>query len=47
MTKKWFRLLARMNKALLPKLWHRDLTRLTPLQKVLVAWRFYVTRNSL
>lgn len=47
MRKTWFRLLARLNKALLPKLWNRDLARLTPLQKAIVGWRYYVTRNSL
>lgn len=47
MRKSLFRLLARLNKALLPKLWNRDLARLTPLQKTIVGWRYYVTRNSL
>jgi hypothetical protein len=42
-----FRFLARLNKAVLPKLWDRDLARLTPLQKALVGWRYYVTRNAL
>lgn len=42
-----FRLLARLNKALLPKMWHKDLLRLTKLQKLIVAWRIWVTKNSL
>jgi hypothetical protein len=42
-----FRVLARLNKALLPKLWDKDLFRLTKLQKLIVAWRYYVTKNSL
>lgn len=42
-----FRVLARMNKWLLPKLWDKDLTRLTKLQKLLVAWRYWVTCNAL
>ena len=42
-----FRLLARLNKALLPKLWDKDLTRLSRAQKLLVAWRYWVTRNAL
>ncbi|HRF78546.1 MAG TPA: hypothetical protein PL070_00530 [Flavobacteriales bacterium] len=42
-----FRVLAKLNKALLPKLWDKDLLRLTKLQKMIVAWRYYVTKNSL
>ncbi|MCC6576530.1 MAG: hypothetical protein IT228_04225 [Flavobacteriales bacterium] len=42
-----FRLLARLNKAVLPKLWDKDLARLTKPQKLLVAWRYWVTRNAL
>ena len=42
-----FRLLARLNKLLLPKLWNRDLARLTPMQKGIVAWRYWVTCNAL
>lgn len=47
MKKPLFRLLARLNKALLPKLWDKDLTRLSKWQKAIVAWRYYVTRNAL
>ena len=47
MIKTWFRILARLNKTFFPKLWNRDLSRLTSLQKAIVAWRYYVTRNSL
>lgn len=42
-----FRLLAAINKAVLPKQWHRDLQRLGPARKALVAWRFWVTKNAL
>lgn len=42
-----FRLLARMNKALLPKMWHKDLLRLSKFQKLIVGWRIWVTKNSL
>lgn len=42
-----FRVLAMLNKALLPKLWDKDLLRLTKWQKLIVAWRYYVTKNSL
>ncbi len=47
MKKALFRLLARLNKLLLPKLWSKDLARLTSLQKAIVGWRYYVTRNAL
>lgn len=47
MKKNAFRLLAKINKTILPKLWDKDLTRLTKLQKLMVAWKYYVTRNSL
>jgi hypothetical protein len=47
MRKQLFRTLARLNKALLPTLWHKDLMRLSKMQKLIVAWRYYVTRNAL
>ncbi len=47
MKKPFFRLLARLNKLLLPKLWDKDLARLKQWQKAIVAWRYYVTRNAL
>lgn len=42
-----FRILARINKAMLPKLWHKDLLRLSKAEKLLVAWRIWVTKNAL
>ncbi len=42
-----YRTLARLNKLLLPKLWNKDLSRLSKFQKLLVAWKYHVTRNSL
>jgi hypothetical protein len=45
--KRAFRLLAALNKAVLPKQWHRDLTRLSKARKALVAYRYWVTRNAL
>lgn len=42
-----FRLLARINKAVLPKQWDRDLSRLPKWRKVLAAYRYWVTRNAL
>lgn len=45
--KRTFRLLAAFNKAVLPKQWHRDLTRLSMPRKLLAAYRYWVTRNAL
>ncbi len=47
MNKSLFRLLARMNRALLPKQWDRDLSRLSTARKLLAAYRYWVTRNAL
>jgi hypothetical protein len=47
MKKTLFHLLARVNRALLPKQWDRDLSRLSTARKLLVAYRYWVTRNSL
>ncbi len=47
MERAFFRLLARLNRLLLPKLWDKDLTRLTKFQKAIVAWRFFVTSRAL
>jgi len=47
MERAFFRLLARLNRLLLPKLWDKDLTRLTKLQKAIVAWRYFVTCKAL
>ncbi|HRH70611.1 MAG TPA: SsrA-binding protein [Flavobacteriales bacterium] len=46
-SKSLFRLLARANKAVLPKQWHKDLARLNKVEKLLVAWRIWVTKNAL
>lgn len=42
-----FRLLARLNRAVLPKQWHRDLSRFGMPRKLLAAYRYWVTRNAL
>ncbi|MBK6343783.1 MAG: hypothetical protein IPF41_14670 [Flavobacteriales bacterium] len=47
MTKSFFRVLAKLNKALLPKMWDKDLLRLTKTQKLIIAWRIWVTKNAL
>ncbi|MBP7156467.1 MAG: SsrA-binding protein [Flavobacteriales bacterium] len=45
--KQVFRLLAKLNKAILPRMWVKDLTRLSKMQKAIVAWRIWVTKNAL
>ncbi len=47
MRKVVFRLLARVNKLVLPSLWRKDPRRLNTMQRALVAWRYWVTRNAL
>jgi hypothetical protein len=42
-----YRALAKLNKALLPKQWHKDLARLSKLEKLLVGWRIWVTYRAL
>ncbi len=47
MKKTLFRFLARVNKAILPKQWDRDLSRLSKGRKLLAGYRYWVTRNAL
>lgn len=47
MKKLAFQLIARINKMILPKLWDKDLNKLTKFEKLIVAWKYYITRNSL
>jgi hypothetical protein len=47
MKKTAFRLLARVNRLLLPKQWDHDLSRLSTPRKLLAAYRYWVTRNAL
>jgi hypothetical protein len=47
MRKTLFRLLASLNKAILPRYSRRDLNRLTKLDQVIIAYRYWVTKNAL
>jgi len=49
MNKKIFKILARVNKLLLPSLGKRqvDMSKAKKWQMALIGWRYYVTRNSL
>lgn len=47
MKKVFFRLINRINKAVLPKLSDKDPDRLTKIQKGILAYRYFVLVNSL
>lgn len=47
MKRNLFRILARINKVVMPSMGKKDLTKLTKLQKLMVAYRYWVTTNSL
>lgn len=42
-----FRILAKLNKVILPRYSKKDVTRLNKSQKAIVAFRYWVTINSL
>jgi hypothetical protein len=47
LSKTFFRILARINKAIIPRYSKRDITRLSKFDQMLVAYRYWVTKNSL
>jgi hypothetical protein len=47
MTKKLFKILAKVNKAILPRYSQRDINNLSKIDKALVAYRYWVTTNAL
>lgn len=47
MKRSLFRILARLNKLILPSYGQRDLSKLSKLDKAIVAFRYWVTTNSL
>jgi hypothetical protein len=47
MKKSLFKLLAKINKALMPSFGKKDLTKLSKLEKAMVAYRYWVTTNAL
>jgi hypothetical protein len=47
MKKSVFRLLARVNKTILPRYSQRDLSRLSKIDKAIIAYRYWVTMHSL
>ncbi len=42
-----FKILAKINKVILPSLYNKDITNLKSYQKLLLAYRYWVTKNSL
>ena len=42
-----FKILARINKAILPRYSQRDLTRLSKIDKAVVAYRYWITTHAL
>jgi hypothetical protein len=42
-----FRALAKLNRHILPKYGNKDLTQLSKFDKLIIAYRYYVTKNSL
>lgn len=46
MPKSLFKVLAKINK-ILPSYVYRDLNKLSKVDKAIIAWRYYITTNSL
>ena len=47
MRKTFFRILARINKVVLPRYSKKDINRLSKIDKALVAYRYWVTLHAL
>ncbi|HMG89092.1 MAG TPA: hypothetical protein VK589_03500 [Chryseolinea sp.] len=47
MKKSFFKLLAKLNKRILPRHSRKDITRLSKIDKALVAYRYWVTLHAL
>jgi hypothetical protein len=47
MKKGLFKILAAINRAILPSFGKKDLTKLTKVQKAIVGYRYWVTTNAL
>jgi len=45
--KKLFKILAKINKILLPSMINKDLRKLNTYEKVIITYRYWVTKNSL
>lgn len=47
MKKRLFKILAKVNKIILPSLYKKDPNKLTTFQKAILGYRYWVTTNSL
>jgi hypothetical protein len=47
MQKRIFKILAQLNKLIMPRISKKDITRLSKADKLIVAYRYWVTKNSL
>jgi hypothetical protein len=47
MQKQIFKILAQLNKLIMPRISKKDITRLSKSDKLIVAYRYWVTKNSL
>lgn len=47
MKKSLFKILARLNKWILPRYSKRDITRLSKVDQAIIGYRYWVTKNSL
>lgn len=47
MKKNLFKILAKINKVIMPRFSQRDITRLSKIEKAMVAYRYWVTLNAL
>jgi hypothetical protein len=45
--KQLFKILAKLNKVIMPRFSRKDITRLSKIEKGLIAYRYWVTLNSL
>ncbi len=45
--KAFFKALASLNKVLLPQYSKRDITRLSKVDKAIIAYRYWITKNAL
>ncbi|HEY9049643.1 MAG TPA: hypothetical protein VIN08_27285 [Ohtaekwangia sp.] len=45
--KSFFKILAKINKLIMPRYSRRDITRLSKFAQALIAYRYWVTKNSL
>ena len=45
--KKLFKILAKINKILLPSMINKDLQKLNTYEKIIIAYRYWITKNSI